>query len=328
MSLNRFLKQRETLLALILVAIVAGVSWRAPTFIGLANLHEIATDSAILIVMALAQSLVIMTRGIDLSVAANVALSGMAAAQLSMHAPWLPIPLVLLFATLVGLALGLVNGVLVAWVRIPSIVATLGTMSLFRGLTFLAADGKWVAQHEMSAAFLAFPRLDVLGLSLLAWIGVLGIVVAVIFTRHAALGRELRALGGNPSAAKYVGIRETTLQLFVFAVAGAVAGLCGYLWVARYAIAYDGVALGFELQVIAACVIGGVSIAGGVGSVTGTVLGALFLVLIYNALPVVGISPFWQTAIVGAAILSAVILNARGDRTDGLRLILRSHPAH
>ncbi len=114
---------------------------------------------------------------------------------------------------------------------------------------------------------------------------------------HTRMGRAIYALGGNPTAAKYCGIDPRRLELFVFALSGAISGLCGYLWVARYAIAYGELALGYELTVIAACVIGGVSIAGGAGSVVGTLLGALFLGVLVNALPVINVSPFWQTAL-------------------------------
>ena len=126
---------------------------------------------------------------------------------------------------------------------------------------------------------------------------------------------------GNPLAARYCGINLARQQLTVYTVSGAVSGLCGYLWVSRYGIAYSDIALGYELTVIAACVIGGVSIAGGVGTVPGALLGALFLGVIVNALPVINVSPFWQMAISGAVILAAVIVNSRSERRAG-KLIL------
>jgi rhamnose transport system permease protein len=142
-----------------------------------------------------------------------------------------------------------------------------------------------------------------------------------IFLGRTRTGRGLYAVGGDPVAARYCGIDLARQQLLVFTLSGAVAGLSGYLWVARFGIAYTEIALGFELNVIAACVIGGVSIGGGVGSVTGTLLGALFLGLIVNALPVINVSPFWQTAISGFVIVTAIILNARSERRSG-KLIL------
>ena len=140
------------------------------------------------------------------------------------------------------------------------------------------------------------------------------------------LGRSLYAVGVNPTAAVYAGIDVGRTKFIAFCISGLVAGLSGYLWVSRYVIASVEVANGYELNVIAACVIGGISIAGGIGSVGGAVLGALFLGIINNALPVVNISPFWQMAISGSAIILAVVLNARGERSQG-RIILRKAEA-
>ena len=136
------------------------------------------------------------------------------------------------------------------------------------------------------------------------------------------MGRAFYAVGGNPDAAVYTGINVGKNRFNAFVLSGALSGIAGYLWVSRYAVAYVDIAAGFELDVVAACVIGGISIAGGTGTVAGAVLGALFLGVIKNALPVVNISPFWQQAISGAAIIIAVIFNARSARRPG-RLILK-----
>jgi rhamnose transport system permease protein len=145
----------------------------------------------------------------------------------------------------------------------------------------------------------------------------------VVLLRRTPLGRSFFAVGGNPHAAVYTGINVGRTQAAAFVLSGALAGLTGYLWVARYAVAYVDIAGGFELDVVAACVIGGIAIAGGAGSVGGAVLGALFLGVIKNALPVVGISPFWQLAISGSAIILAIAFNARQGRAKG-RIILKS----
>ncbi len=135
-----------------------------------------------------------------------------------------------------------------------------------------------------------------------------------IFLNFTRPGRGLYAVGGNPVAARYCGIDQRRQDLLAYSITGAVAGLCGYFWVARYGVAYSEIASGYELTVIAACVIGGVSIGGGIGTVAGTLLGALFLGIVMTALPVMQISPFWQMAISGAVILAAVVINARAER--------------
>lgn len=315
------LKLREVQLALILAVLVAVVGLRAPVFLTAKSLDSLLTDSAILVMMALAQMLVILTRGIDLSVAANLALCGMAVALLGRAAPGLPVPLLIAAAMALGALLGTLNGVLIGLLRLPPIVVTLGSMSVFRGAIFVLSGGAWVSSHEMSPAFIAFPLERLAGLTYLVWLAVLVSLLAWGLTRHTRFGRELYAIGNHPVAAGYVGVPVPRRLLAVYAISGGVAGLCGYLWVARYAVAFTEIAMGFELSVIAACVIGGISIAGGVGSVAGAVLGALFLGVIGNALPVVQVSPFWQSAITGTVIVVAVIVNAREGRRSGKQIL-------
>ena len=178
----------------------------------------------------------------------------------------------------------------------------------------------------MSNAFKAFPRAEILGLPTLSWVAILTVIAFSVVLTRTTLGRAFYAVGGNPHAATYTGLEVGRTQFWAFTISGALAGLTGYLWVSRYAVAYVDIAGGFELDVVAACVIGGISIAGGIGTVGGAVLGALFLGVIKNALPVVGVSPFWQLAISGAAIVIAVIANGRAGRRAGRR-ILKEVPA-
>jgi rhamnose transport system permease protein len=195
--------------------------------------------------------------------------------------------------------------------RLPPIVVTLGTMSVYRGLIYLLSKGAWVNENEMSRALLAFPRGSFLGLSTLSWLALAIAALFIFALRGMRVARDLYAAGGNPEAAAYSGIDPGRMQFIAYTVCGAIAGLCGCLWVSRFAVAYTDIALGFELQVIAACLIGGVAIAGGTGTAVGVVLGCLFIGIIRSSLPLVGISPFWQMFINGAVILVAVLLSAR-----------------
>ena len=319
--LTASLRQRETALAAIILLLIFLVGLRVPIFLTPGSLRDLLSDTSILIILVLGQMLVILTRAIDLSVAANVALTGMLVALLSTVAPWLPGIVLLLLAAAIGLGLGAVNGLMVWRVGIPPIVATLGTLSIYRGTIFLLTHGQWVNSNEMSAAFLGFPRLSLLGLDLFTWLAALIALGVWLFLGQTRAGRNLYAAGGNPRAAVYTGIDPAREQFHAFCLSGLLAGACGYLWVSRYAVAYVDTAAGFELQVIAACVIGGISIAGGIGTVAGAILGALFLGVVKNALPVMGISPFWQMGISGVVIVVAVILNARGARHQGRRIL-------
>ncbi|HET9475263.1 MAG TPA: ABC transporter permease [Steroidobacteraceae bacterium] len=315
--MSRFLRswsevaRRDFNMALLTLALLAAVTVAFPGFATPRNLAVVLDDTAILIMLALGQMLVIVVRGIDLSVASNLALCGMLAALFNRAFPEAGVAPVLLLTLLSGGMLGAINGLLVWKLRLPPIVVTLGTMSVYRGVIYLLSHGAWVNENEMSRDFLEFTRQHILGLSTLAWLAVIMAAAFVFTLRYSRTARNLYAAGGNPDAAAYSGVDAGRMQFLAFVVSGAIAGICGYLWVARFAVAYTDIALGFELQVIAACLIGGVAIAGGAGSAFGVVVGCLFLGIIRSSLPLVGISAFWQMFINGVVILVAVLLSAR-----------------
>lgn len=319
---QQLLKHREALLAGVIVLLVLAIGSRVPSFVSPVSLVEMFNDTAILIILALGQMMVLLTKGIDLSMAANLALTGMIVALINFHHPAVPVWLLLLLATALGLVMGMINGLLVWKLGIPAIVVTLGTMSIYRGTIFLLSGGGWVNSNQMGAAFLGLPRTSLLGLPVLSWCAIAVVLLVGYFLRYSRTGRALYTAGGNATAAYYTGINAGKMQFVSFCLSGALAGFCGYLWISRFAVAYVDVANGFELQVVAACVIGGISTMGGTGRVLGCLFGALFLGVINNALPVIGVSPFWQMAISGTVIVIAVLLNERGNRRKG-RLILR-----
>lgn len=324
--MQRLLKNRELLLALIILVMIGGFATRAAGFAAPANLANIFNDTSILIILALGQMTVILTKSIDLSVAANLAFTGMAVAMLDAAYPGLPLALLIVLAVVIGAALGAINGFLVWLLQIPPIVVTLGTLTIYRGMAFVLSGGGWVNAHQMTPDFLNLPRLPVLGLPILSWLAIAIVLMMWFLLMRTPFGRAAYASGGNPTAAVYAGIDVGRSRFLAFVLSGALAGLSGYLWVSRYAVAYVDIAAGFELDTVAACVIGGISIAGGIGTVIGTVLGALFLGVIKNALPVIGISPFAQMAISGVVIILAVVFNARAEKKKG-RIILRDRAA-
>lgn len=324
--MQNFLKSRELLLALIIIGMILGFSTRADNFASPVNLANIFNDTAILIILALGQMVVILTKSIDLSVAANLAFTGMAVAMIDAAVPGFPLLLLVLVAIGIGATLGAINGFLVWALSIPPIVVTLGTLTIYRGMSFVLSGGAWVNAHQMQPDFLGVPRMPVLGLPILSWIAIAAVILVGFILARTSFGRSVYAAGGNPVAAVYAGIDVGRARFLAFVLSGALAGLSGYLWVSRYAVAYVDIAAGFELDSVAACVIGGISIAGGIGSVIGTVLGAIFLGVIKNALPVIGISPFAQMAISGIVIVLAVVFNARAEAKKG-RIILRDRAA-
>lgn len=321
-------RNREATLAILIALMILAVGAYAPAFATAPSLLGVLNDTSFLFMLVLGQTMVILTRGIDLSVAANLALTGMLVALVGQYGPSLPALVYVALAVLIGACLGGLIGLLVGGLGIPPIVVTLGALAIYRGMIVVIGGGDQVNASEMGATFQGFPRLAVLGLAAPFWIA-LGLAVAAhVFLTRSRIGRALYAVGGNPVAARYCGIGIERVQILVYALSGAIAGLCGYLWVARYGVAYSEIALGYELAVVAACVIGGVSIGGGVGTVPGALLGALFLGTVVNALPTMQVSPFWQMAIAGAVILAAVVLNARAEaRPEKLILSEARRPA-
>jgi rhamnose transport system permease protein len=322
--LMKLLKRREITLVIIIAVLMAAVSIRAPKFLEFANLREILTDTAILVIVSIGQMFVIVTGGADLSVASGIAFTGMTVAMLNWMVPGIPIPVILVLAMVIGFALGSINGFLVSVTRIPPIITTIATMGIYRGLVFLESGGQWVSAHKMTQSFRDFPHGTPLGLTNLLLSAVVVVILAAVFLRLTRTGREIYGAGGNRTAARYVGISLPRIDYLVYALCGILVGLAGLLWVSRYASAQNDTATGFELQTVAACVIGGVSMLGGSGSLVGVVLGALFLGIVNNALPVIGLSPFFQMAIQGFVILAAIIANSVVDRrTQALLLRTR-----
>ena len=294
--------------------LVAVITARSPAFLRADNILGILDDTAILFMVGIGQLMVIVIGGIDLSVASGIALSGMATAMVSRALPGLPISFIVLLALAIGFVLGSINGILVSFARIPPIITTLGTLSIYRGFVVLLSGGSSVTAYQMNAAFQALPRRSLAGIHSLFWFALLTVVIFAVFLRYARTGREIYGYGGNHLASEYAGISARKIQYLVFMLTGLIVGFSGLLWVARYASAQADTATGFELQTVAACVVGGVSIAGGSGTVWGVALGSLFLGIVYNGLTQVRISPFWQQAIQGFVILLAIVINTLTDR--------------
>lgn len=317
----KLLKRREGTLVLIILLVLAAVSLRAHGFLRLSNLNDILTDTAILVIVSIGQMMVIITGGADLSVASGIALTGMSVAMLNWLVPGIPIPVIVALAVLIGFVLGSINGLLVSVAKIPPIITTLATLGIYRGVVFLESGGQWVSAHKMTEGFRDLPHAAPLGIPNLLLAAVLVTIVSAVFIRLTRTGREIYGAGGNRTAARYVGIPLPRIDYLVYAISGVLVGLAGLLWVARYASAQNDTATGFELQTIAACVIGGVSMLGGSGTIVGVILGALFLGIVNNALPVIGLSPFFQMAIQGFVILAAIIANSVMDRRTQAALL-------
>jgi rhamnose transport system permease protein len=320
-SLHSLKGKRETSLVVLILLLLFIVTLRAPGFVSGRNIQRILNDTSILVMVSLGQFFVILAGGIDLSVGSMIGFSGMAASMINESFPAIPALLVLLAGVLIGTGLGALNGFIVAFGKVPPIIVTLGTLSVYRGLTFVLSKGQWVTAHEMTGSYMQLPHGNLFGISNLIWWGVLVSVVFYYFSNYTRSGREVYAIGGNKTAAKFVGVNERKINMMIFTMNGMVCGLAGVMWTARYAAAVNETATGFELQTVAACVIGGVSIAGGSGAVPGVILGALFIGIINNALPVINLSPFFQLFIQGTIVLFAMLINTLSSRRREKKLL-------
>ena len=315
--LHRLAAQRELGLLLAMAAVVVPVVAVNPRMLSGANLSALAMDAGLLTIVAVGQMLVVLTRNIDLSVASVIGLAAYVSADLLRSHPELGVTGGILAASAVGLACGLLNGLVVTVGRVPSIVVTLGTLTLYRGFTSLYAAGKQVNADQVPQAWLDLTSASVAGVPgvVLIALATLGVIAFVL--RRLAVGRELYAIGSNPDGAQLIGIRVRRRVLGAFACSGLLAGFDGALWASRYATIDARVALGFELTVIAAVVVGGVAIRGGSGTVLGVALGALTLLVIKNGLTLVRVDPLWLQGVYGLVILVAITIDAFVVRRTG-----------
>ena len=302
------------LAALALVVIVTTAV--NPRFLSGQSIRDLLLNAAIIALLTVGQTLVVVTRNVDLSVGSVLGLTAFMTGTLFVGRPGLPVVAAVLAGVLVGVVCGAVNGAVTAIGKVPSLVVTLGTLYVFRGIDYAWAGGRQINAADLPDSLLTLGSGRLLGVPYLVAITVVLVAVAAFALRSYRLGRELYAIGSNPDAAVLAGIPVGRRLLAAFVLSGAVAGLGGVLFTARYGTVDATAGTGFELQVISAVVVGGVAIFGGSGSVVGAALGALLLSTIGSAIVVLRVPSFWQQAIVGALLIGAIAL----DRLLALRI--------
>jgi rhamnose transport system permease protein len=308
------IRELGIVVALALLILVTGIL--EPRFLETASLRNLALNASIFAILAVGQTLVIITRNVDLSVGSVVGLTAFLAGDLLSKHPGMALPLVFLLAIAMGAACGLLNGFLTTWGQVPALVVTLGMLYAFRGLAFLWTNGRQINAETLPDSFLNIGTGTVLGVPYLVIIAVVVVVIVGQWLRDFRAGRELYAIGSNPEGARLAGVRSDRRVLTAFVLAGALAGLGGALFTARFATVDATAGTGYELTVIAGAVVGGVAIFGGTGSVYGAALGALLLGTITSSLIVLRVEAFWQQAAIGALLLLAIAF----DRFLGLRV--------
>lgn len=303
-------RTRELAIVILMVLIMIAVSIRTNAFFTLNNFRDILLDISMVAIVAIGQMLVMITTGIDISVGSTLAVSAMSVGSIVRSNPQINPFAAILLGILIGAILGSFNGFVITWMKTPPIITTLGTLSFFRGIVYIISKGTWVMAHQLTEEIKAFTIKTYLGIPFLVIFAVLMGIIFFVFTTRVPLGRQIYAIGCNYTAAKLAGIRVNIVNFCVYVFAGCLAGIAGVMWLSRYAIAANGTANGFELQTVAACVIGGVSVFGGTGTIPGVFMGAFFIGMINNAINLIGISEFWKQAFYGLAIILAVISDA------------------
>ncbi|MGW2057319.1 ABC transporter permease [Streptomyces sp. NPDC001840] len=308
-------RAREISIAGALALLVLGTWLANPRFLDDQGIKDLLLNASILVLLAVGQSVVVVTRNIDLSVGSVVGLSAFACGTFVAGTDH-GVLTVMLLGTALGTGCGLVSGALVSFGRVPALVVTLGMLYIIQGLDYWWAQGEQISANDIPRPVLDLGSGSVLGVPYLPLISLALVAVTSYYLRAYRSGRELYAIGSSPEAARLAGVPIRRRILGAYAFSGAVAGFAGALWLARFGTVVADNAHGWELTVVSAVVVGGVAITGGTGTVWGAALGALLLTTIGSALVALKVDAFWQGAITGALLLTAI----GADRVVSLRM--------
>jgi len=315
-GLRKLASAREASILLALAIVVLIATLRNSNFLFSPDgYRDLWLTPSLLLLVAVGQAVVLITRNVDLSVGSVLGLSAYLTGRLFIDMPGLPVIVVMLIAVVFGALLGFVNGALVAFAKVPALVITLGTMYAYRGINVLWTGSDRINASDMPKEFLGLGTAQIFTIPVLTIISVVVLIAVAWWLRNTRAGRENYAIGSDPAAAELYGLPVTRRVLTAFVLSGALAGFAGVLYAARYGTINSQAGFGWELDAVGAAVIGGVAIFGGVGTVWGAAIGAFLLMTINRALPVVGVPDFWQRAVVGVLIIGAIVL----DRVLSLR---------
>ncbi len=305
--MTKFFRRREGVVFLILLAVILAIGAANPSFLKAPSLLSILNTSLVLMLLAMGVTFVILTRGIDVSVGATMGLSAVALG-LTLN-QGLPLPLAIPFTLLVGFGLGLINGIGVAIVRVPPFIMTLGSLAVYRGTMLLLTGGSWIETIPQSIKTMAGWKF--LGVNGVAIFTLAVALVTTLLLRRLRWARNFYAVGDNEDGAYMLGIPVRATQMLAYALAGLFAGIAAVIFVGQIGFVPMQTGAGLELSAIAASVLGGVSLAGGVGSPISGVLGALFLTVINSALVYLKVPAFWNDAVAGTILLVVVLIDFR-----------------
>lgn len=300
----------EVVLLTILTSSFGGESLFESTFLNWSNISQVIRALSFIAIMAVGQSLVIITAGIDLSVGSILGLSGVVTAVLMNNG--FDVTSSAILGLVVGLLCGLANGLLITETKLPPFIATLGMMSIARGLAFALTGGETI--RNLPSEFLTLGQGTILSIPIPIIIMAIFAFVVGYFLKATKWGRYIYAIGGNEEASHFSGVNVARMKILVYTLCGFAAGIAGVLFTARFGVGQSTAGLGYELDVIAAAVIGGISLSGGRGTILGAVIGSLLMGILRNGLVLLNVSAYWQQVAIGLVILLAVILDRKTKR--------------
>ncbi|BAK81824.1 ABC transporter permease [Candidatus Arthromitus sp. SFB-rat-Yit] len=307
-NFKEMLDKYKSLIGLIILCIVITIV--SPAFMTLSNITNIFTQVSTNAIIAIGMTFVILTGGIDLSVGSTVAISGALAASILKSTN--NIPLAILVASITGIIIGLINGVLISKGKLQAFIVTLATMTIFRGATLVFTNGTPISKLSEAFVKIGNGKIGIIPIPLIITIVVF--IISVYLLTQTRFGRYLYALGGNEDSAKLSGINTNRIKTLVYVISGFASSIAGIIITSRIGSASPNAGTSFELDAIAAVVIGGTSLSGGEGKITGTIIGALIIGVLNNGLNLMNVSPFYQSIVKGLVILIAVLLDKKSRK--------------
>lgn len=292
-----------------------------PSLFSFAALVSMLRNNAVYVFLAIGMMIVLVTGGIDLSVGSTLALSGVVCTSLMSTHMDVPAIVWVLLSLVIGIICGAFNGFVVGYLKVVPMIATLGTMYIYRGFAFLLSGGQWWFPHQISQPYQDWAAKSIVSVPAILWIAAIVFIAAAWFMGYRTSGRRIYAIGTNVESAQVAGIKEARVRFLAFVICGALAGLSGMLYTANYALCTYSIGDGYELQAIAICILGGVSITGGRGTVDGVLIGWLMMRFITQFISLLPGLSVWQHALQGVIIIVAVFINIAMTRSSEKRFL-------
>lgn len=320
--IKTIIKDRSFGLVVACIVLLLVASQLTPQLLSVSAMNDMFKNNAISGILAIGMLMVLVTRGIDLSIAATMVFSGLMISMINADHPQIPVLILVLIGIAIGTLIGLYNGFLISKLKLLPIIATLSTLYVIRGLAFVISKSRWVVPANFTDSYKAFAAKNLLGVNQLVITALVLFFVFWVFLSQLRIGRRIYAIGSSPKSAEVSGLKSDKTILLVYAIMGALAGFAGFLYTSNYAIAQSTMAMGMEMDVIAICILGGVSINGGTGRISGIIVATILFAIIGSFLSMLSGMSIWTDAIKGIIIIAAVILNIYTTRSAKKRALL------